>query len=384
MSLSYLERSKRFFRTSHSPFVTKIWGRDYVWALCVDSILRETRALLQHNRFASFKALEAFVRDQYRQVKLENEVRLLDAFLDTLNETDRELYDYFSNRSFEVVECSLEEVHAILKAHNEMPSRVIASDTPLELGLGEIVHSFLDARLQHELDAFGVTGFCIPRTEEDGYENVVCTLARETHGHLWAGNFVGRLYEDYLPALDAPELRSRWRVLTPLEANEEAPQLAGYLSCYPALEIACWEKFPANLTLTKPLMTTYALRLPQPETTQTLAAVWVASSPVNVPEVFRQLESCFQRHRALRRPPFRRRLQKALLDNVAEFQWFYQQLMPYQRGSSIVGEIIARAMLESAGFEPGVLRQGALLDLQAFCMDLEPYQASYAGLFESL
>ncbi|MDX2085359.1 MAG: hypothetical protein SFZ03_08230 [Candidatus Melainabacteria bacterium] len=378
----YLARAQRLFKTSESALLCDLYGQDYVWALCSDNIIRELRHKLKQGKILSFRELEAQARAHYRQIKLENETRLHKQFLNTLNPTDLALYQYLSQHGFDKAACQPEAVEALLNqtGPNITPSRFMEESFFRSDDLGPIIGKMLEARSAFGLDPFGVEAFGIPRTETDGYEKIVCQVNRDTGTSRWQGNAVGKMFESSLSMLDREALQTVWQPVTAPQELLQVPELANYLAHFEQLQLAVWKKQSPLLQLPQPLMTVYALKLPH----KTAAAVWMASSPQNIPPVFRHLEQCFFKHQLLCALPWiARRNKVAVIRNIANIQWHYHQLMPYRRGSAMIGEIIGRALLESAQIEPGALRKDKTFDLPAFCSPLEWYQQHYTELFES-
>ena len=73
---------------------------------------------------------------------------------------------------------------------------------------------------------------------------------------------------------------------------------------------------------------------------------------------------------------------KVIDEKIAEIYFLMANIMPYERGSNGISDILIRSIYKSLGIDQPALKQGVSLDLEAFCMDLNEYKRKWSSFFE--
>ena len=70
-------------------------------------------------------------------------------------------------------------------------------------------------------------------------------------------------------------------------------------------------------------------------------------------------------------------------EKIAEIYFLMANVMPYERGSNGISDILMRSIYKGLGIEQPALKHGVSLDLEAFCMDLNEYKKKWNSFFEN-
>lgn len=70
-------------------------------------------------------------------------------------------------------------------------------------------------------------------------------------------------------------------------------------------------------------------------------------------------------------------------EKIAEIYFLMANVMPYERGSNGISDILMRSIYKGLGIEQPALKHGVSLDLEAFCMDLNEYKKKWNCFFEN-
>ena len=70
-------------------------------------------------------------------------------------------------------------------------------------------------------------------------------------------------------------------------------------------------------------------------------------------------------------------------EKIAEIYFLMANVMPYERGSNGISDILMRSIYKGLGVNQPALKHGVSLDLEAFCMDLNEYKNKWNSFFEN-
>lgn len=74
---------------------------------------------------------------------------------------------------------------------------------------------------------------------------------------------------------------------------------------------------------------------------------------------------------------------KIIDEKIAEIYYLIANIMPYERGSNGIADILMRSIYRALGIEMPALKHGVSLDLEAFDLDLDEYKKKWNTFFES-
>lgn len=70
-------------------------------------------------------------------------------------------------------------------------------------------------------------------------------------------------------------------------------------------------------------------------------------------------------------------------DKISEMYFLMANIMPYERGSNGISDILMRSIYKGLDIEQPAIKHGISLDLEAFCMDLNEYKKKWTDFFEN-
>ncbi len=109
--------------------------------------------------------------------------------------------------------------------------------------------------------------------------------------------------------------------------------------------------------------------------------IWRHTDPRYFQAINQHLETLLSDLTKLKAKPETPKKLMASVGKIAEIHWYFSHMMPYERGSSGIGQMIVRSLFEYMNIEAFAWAEDIMPDCEAFIHDLKAYKAIYPSFF---
>ena len=383
------ERAERFIIRGGFPGDFKA---DMKWALAVDKLVQKNVQLLKNNRIPDIKTLiDSFSKD-YGDIKRTLNEEYTTKWYANLSDTSKKLVDYLSEVQNDPKKITKQRFKEIFGEKNYQEQYDHKQD---------IIDKVKGHKYGHNVELGDIEDFGKPRKKDSIWQDIRVQgyhYPATTGADLYPGSKFDKYAKMNEALLDQNKIK-------PKIVDINSPEIAN-MDIDP--EHYLWGLKKGNFSLYSfekktplgdfPILTTTVLfgeldtdllknHFPKkiyenPNKKRLTALVWKTAEPEHFDKINEHLENLYKDYLKQKSLPNNNEKKAKIMGIVPEIQWYFCQMMPFERGSALIGDAIARSLMEGAGLKLSRWKEGVLPDLETFVTDLNTYKSNYANLFE--